>query len=97
MHAYFDCFTITLTKAQALSASHPGPCDTDVAYLLTLPTIQKQLSLIPDDDLVAELSEYGAWDDNQLANRADNEAHIIWIAAGNIREELYEKAKNRTR
>jgi hypothetical protein len=30
MHAYFNRFTLQLTCDQARSASHPGPCDSDV-------------------------------------------------------------------
>ncbi len=88
MYATFNRFTIQMTKAQALSASHSGACDDDVAALLKLPAIRRQLKRIADVDLVAELDEYGAWDDAQLRDRAVNESRIIWLAAGNIREEL---------
>lgn len=82
-----------MTKKQALSASHPGPCDTDIKELLRHPNIKRQLKRIPDDKLRGELDEYGAWDDKELENRADNEERIIWIAAGNIIEDLNERGK----
>ena len=86
MYASFNHFEIELTKKQAISASHPGPCDLDVKALLRIPAIKKQLAKISDSDLTAELYDYGAWDEVELANRADNEARIIWIAAGDIAE-----------
>ena len=86
MYANFNHFDIELTKKQAISASHPGPCDLDVKALLNIPVINRQLAKISDSDLIAELSEYGAWDETELSNRADNEERIVWIAAGDIAE-----------
>ena len=34
MEAYFNKFTIIMTKKQALSVSHAGKCDKDVELLL---------------------------------------------------------------
>lgn len=53
------------------------------------PAIRRQLDKIPADTIRAELSEYGAWDDDDLANDDDNLARIVWIAAGNIVDELH--------
>lgn len=87
MYATFNRFEIKMTKAQAESASHPGQCDSDVAALLQLPEIKRQLAKIPDATLTEELKEYGAWDDGELQDRADNESRIIWLAACDITEE----------
>jgi hypothetical protein len=87
MIAYFDRFVITMTSAQAESVSHSGRCDDDVAFLLTLPVIIRQLKKISDEDLSLTLKEYGAWDEIELKDRKANEARIIWIAGGNITEE----------
>jgi hypothetical protein len=84
--ACFERFYIELNYDDAASASHPGPCDDEVATLLEIPYIQEQLDNIPDDTLVNELREYGAWDASELADRSANNARIIWLAAGNILE-----------
>ena len=84
---YFERFIIELTKDQVLSCSHAGDCLADVLETLTHPNIVTQLAQIEDGDLFDELSEYGAWDDVELSDRQKNEQRIIWIAAGNIREE----------
>jgi len=88
MWTSFNRFEIQMTKKQALSASHSGDCESDVNSLLKLPAIKQQLKKIPDDTLQDELREYGAWDDEQLKNRHDNEQRIIWLAAGNIADDL---------
>lgn len=89
MKAYFGRFTIEMTKVEAESVSHSGPCDNDVSRLLKLPKIKRQLMRISDEDLSDELDQYGAWDNDQLLNRGENEARIIWIAGGNIKEARY--------
>lgn len=93
MYAYFERFELKLTKDQALSGSHQGQCDDDVGELLKLPAIKRQLSKISDDTLSEELREYGAWDSEELADRSANEARIVWIACGHIREELQSKGR----
>lgn len=84
MIAYFDRFTIEMTKSQAEKISHPGPCDQDVKELLLNKNIQKQLKKISTEDLIAELKEFGAWTTDELNVRSDNEARIIWTAGGEI-------------
>jgi hypothetical protein len=87
MQAYFDRFTLILTRDQARSASHPGPCDSDVEQLARHPRVRRQLARIPDADLIAELRETGAWTDDELQDRTTNEQRVIWLAACQIREE----------
>lgn len=95
MYAYFNRFTIEMTKDQAFSVSHQGQCDDDVKELLKNTKIKRQLKKISDDDLKKELKEYGAWNNEELENRKDNEERIIWIAGCDIREEIQEKERNR--
>jgi hypothetical protein len=77
---------IEMTLRQAQSAAHPGPCDADVLALSNDRKIRKQLEKIKPDDLRRELREYGAWDDEELADHAQNLQRILWIAAGDIVE-----------
>ena len=86
MWAIFNRFDIQMTKAQAQSASHPGPCDADVEELIKVPEIRRQLAKLEPAKLAEELKEYGAWDDEELADNEQNKRRIIWIAAGNIAE-----------
>lgn len=82
---------LQMTLAQAQLCSHPGPCDADVALLRQEPKIKRQLEKL-DPKRVAEcLSEYGAWDDEDLANHDNNLDRLLWIAAGDIAEEAFLK------
>ena len=93
MYATFNRFELRMTKAQAESASHSGLCDADVEVLVRDKSIAKQLDSIGPDRIRAELGEYGAWDEEQLADDEDNRHRIVWIAAGDIVEEMRRKSR----
>lgn len=86
--AYFDRFTIELDAEHARQGSHQGACDADIAELLTVPEIAAELDAIPAELIAAELKEYGAWDETELQDADQNRARILWIACGNVNEEL---------
>ena len=88
MNACFNRFEIVLTKAQAVACSRSGDCEPEVIGLLKMPSIKKQLAKIADKDLTDELAEYGAWNTAELCVRGDNEKRILWIAAGNIADDI---------
>jgi hypothetical protein len=67
--------------------SHAGPCDDDVARCLELPEVKAEMAEINPEQLVKELREYGAWDDNELKDHDENIKRILWIACGNIQDE----------
>lgn len=94
MIAMFNRFEIVMTLEQARSASHQGQCDEDVSELLKHPKIQRQLKQIGTGDVVLELKEYGAWDQEELRDHPQNQARIIWLAAGNIVEEQNVKTRS---
>jgi hypothetical protein len=84
MHwAGFNRFEIQLPEDCVTDCSHQGRCDEDIEFWRG----KIDLSHISDDSLAAELQEYGAWDLEELEVWEAIEARIIWIAAGNIREE----------
>lgn len=80
---YFEHgFEIELTKEQVLTASHHGECYPDVK------AVAGELNLNLDPDTVRKkLKEYGAWNEQELSDDTENLYRVIWIAAGNIREE----------
>jgi len=82
--AFFNRFSLDLTDEQVADCSHQGPCDEDVAYWskrIVRPTD------ITAERLAAELKDYGAWDEKQLSDDEANWQRLIWIAAGNIKDE----------
>jgi hypothetical protein len=70
----------------AHSGSHQGQCDDDVQALSSVPYIAAQLDAIDPALLADELREYGAWDDEQLADHDQNIQRILWLACGDIVE-----------
>lgn len=98
MLAPFDRFEIQMTAAEATSASQPGKdALDDVRALLRQPKIARQFRKISDDAIRAELEEYGAWDAAQLADTAANRERVLWLAAGNITEEIAQRGRGRGR
>ena len=77
---------LKMTLAQAQSASHPGPCDMDVAALVRARNISWQLSGMSPDLVRAELREWGAWDEDELADHDANLTRLVWLAACDIAE-----------
>jgi len=67
-----------------------GACDNYIDDCLTYDEfIIKELSTINESSLKTELSEYGAWTDEELDNHYENLERILWIAIFNIYEERY--------
>ena len=75
---------LKLSRAQASSGSHQGACDDDVAELRRGPSIARQLDKIDVELLKGELREYGAWEDEELADHDQNLSRILWLACGDI-------------
>lgn len=73
-----------LYEADARFGYHPGQCDASIAGLRQQPYIAKQLDAIDPAALRAELCEYGAWDEPELANHDENLSRILWLACGDI-------------
>ena len=84
---------LKMTLAQAQSASHSGQCDDDVAALLAVPFIARQLDKFGPALIASELKEYCAWDEVELADHAQNRARIVWILANDISEEAFTKRR----
>ena len=91
-YAQFERFELAMTLGQARAASHQWQCDDDVKVLCAQPGMAKQLDAIGPEKIRAQLEEYGAWDENELADDEQNRQRIVWIAAGNIKEEQAERA-----
>lgn len=77
---------LQITKKQALQCSHPGPCDSDIAELLKVPAINRQLKKLDPAIVAASLKEYGAWDEKELKNHTENLHRLLWCACCDIAE-----------
>lgn len=87
-HAQFERFEITLSREQAMDCSTPGQdADETVKAVCKEPRVRAMLDKLAPEAIRAELREYGAWDEEELQDEEANRRRIVWIAAGNIREE----------
>ena len=78
----FEGFGLSMPDDAVADCSHQGQCDEDVEYWSA--RIDRPETITPEA-LAAELREYGAWDQDELADDAANWRRIIWLAAGNIK------------
>jgi hypothetical protein len=76
---------LDLTKRQILMVAHSGDCLDDVLALL--PELSEQTDYWPDEELRQQLSEYGAWSNNELNDHAANIRRMVWIVCCNLKEE----------
>lgn len=80
--AHFNRFELQLPGQCVLDCSAQGSVDDVVAYWA------ERVTKTPDPNSIRfELAEYGAWDDNELADDDANWRRLIWIAAGNVAED----------
>lgn len=88
--ASFNRFEMRLSGEAALACSHSGQCDDDVTHWAPIVAAQVEADNFPNrptpDKIRAELAEYGAWDDHELADDEANFRRLVWLAAGNITE-----------
>lgn len=76
-----------MTREQAGSVSQGGKdASEDVAALRKVKGFAEQLDAIKADVLADELREYGAWEDEQLADHDANLTRLVWIAGNDINE-----------
>jgi hypothetical protein len=77
---------LNITKKQAEACSHPGECSQDVAELLKVPAIRRQLNKLAPHLVAVCLKEYGVWDDDELLDHEENLSRLLWVACCDISE-----------
>lgn len=77
---------LSFTRAQAAHVPLSGAADGAVADLVDHPDLAAQLAAIDPTVLREELDEYGAWDDVELADHAENLQRLVWLAACDLNE-----------
>lgn len=93
MHYYSSsCGRIELSikLSDAEIGYHSGACDSDIAYLLTVPYIAKQLNSIDPALIANELKGFGAWNSEELSDYQENKSRLLWIACGDIVDRQFE-------
>lgn len=83
---------LQIPKSLVSVGYHQGDCEAGVKELMAKPAIAKQLEKIHPDSLVLVLQEYGAWDKNELKDHQSNLQRLVWIACGDLQEEINSKS-----
>ncbi len=81
--ATFNRFELGIPGEAVQDIAQPGANDEAVAYW----TPKIDFSETTPEQIRKELDEYGAWDDEELADDEQNRRRIVWQAAHNIAEE----------
>lgn len=91
MFASFNRFELNLPLAIVVACSQPGQnASSDVEQALRNIKLLHQLDQMDMEDIREELAEYGAWDEEQLADDEENLRRLVWVAAGQLRDELFQ-------
>lgn len=89
--AFFNRFEFRMPGQCVLDCSGPGAADEPVAHWTPkiFARVEKDgfRNAPTPDKIRAELKEYGAWDADELTDDEQNRQRLVWIAAGNIRED----------
>lgn len=75
---------LRMEEGQAHAAHHPGPCDDDVRTLSNDTDMGGQLDALDPVMCREVLREYGAWNETELQDHAQNLQRLLWLAAGDI-------------
>lgn len=78
---------LKLTKQLIEECSHAGECIHDVEAWLEVPKIKNQFKLLSPENIAAHLEGYGAWNEEDLSDHEMNKVRLLWVAAGNGKEE----------
>lgn len=66
----------------------------DVRAILKHEYVREQVLKLNEEGVREALREYGTWDDLDLReSHAENVRRMVWIAAGNVREDTAEERK----
>ena len=90
LYASLNYFDLYFTRQDVDSVPSSGQCDDAVKIIAKKHYIERQFANIDNSKLIKELSEYGAWDNIELQDKQANIERIIWIACGDIKENLFE-------
>lgn len=100
---YFDVyqtgtegFEFGMTEQDARMCCHQGSCDDDCEAARGIPYIREQLDALTNKQMEAAVREYGVEFEEYKGRKVPREVlelYVVWLAAGDIMDELYEREK----
>ena len=91
-YVYFNYGDLCLPIEALHKCYHSGSCNNDVNFWVDL--IDWNDQNMSDEKIKIELSEFGAWSEEELNNIEENRKHILWIASGNYKDQLLKEENN---
>lgn len=88
-------YEFQLRQSEVDSLPQSGAADDAVEALATNPEVRARMAHISPESLAAELKEYGAWDETELADHEQNIRRALWIGALDVRENDYMDAREK--
>lgn len=76
--------TIDLPDECVADLTASGDCEEAARYWVKQPGIAAQLDKIGHDAMARALKAYGAWTDEELADREWTRLRALWTAAGDV-------------
>lgn len=78
---------IHMTRKEAVSCSHSGPCDTDCSAMVS--AHPRLFARMPRSVLISAFKEYGTWSYKELQEKSEFDLRVMacWLAASDIVEE----------
>lgn len=83
---YSNAGIVRLLGADIASVPQQGAADEAIAALAQVPRIAAQLDRIGHAAMASELSEYGAWTPEELADETTTRERFLWCAVCDVRE-----------
>ena len=71
-----------------MAIAQSGDNEAAVRDWLDLDPVRSEINALDPDDIRSELREYGAWDDDELADDELNKMRFLWLAAHSAAEEI---------
>ena len=84
-HPLENSIEVRITRECARECSHQGECDEDVEGWVK--QLRKKMNRLTPELVRACLKPYGAWDEDELADHEQNLRRLLWLAAGQVKEE----------
>lgn len=93
-----ECFELMMQYGNAKACCHSGSCDDDCEAVRHIPYIRKQLDKLSNEQLESAAREYGVEFEEYEGRdipRDVLEIYIVWLSAGDIVDEVYNREKER--
>ena len=93
-YTYVSSIEFMMKYSDAKMCSHIGRCDDDCEIACDMPYIRKQLDQLSDKQMELAIREYGIEFEEYKGKEIPRnvlELYIVWLAAGNITDDVYER------